>query len=571
MFGRLKFRTQLYILFTIVIVFIITAMLGMLYLVLRDSYRMQESSALQANSRQIAINIDNRMDSYLSYLRVLSANRQLITAMETQPYARVAEVLGAAAGPYMSMNVARLRDIRIHEKGVGGQADGLGDLADIFAAFSPGSQIYRNNLLVTGVYLNARNEKVFSMFQKVYQTNAGREFLLEMCVYETELLGFFNEDNSGNHITVYSGDWLLSMNDRHALTLLLYGAKTSGLPGVRGQAGTGKPIAFTAGTKNAVRVVIETDNAYLDRAYRAIALRMAMVTAVVAATAFFIVWQVGARLNRRMRQLSDKIVDISNWKLEHDITLRGEDEFSLLARELDETRRRILALAAQADRDNQSKREAEVSALRAQINSHFLFNSLSSIKWLSKRNDHEQLTEAVDKLAVFLRYSLSLKEDLVPLRVELEHLNAYSYLQKLRYGDEVNVHTDIAEELLGLLTLKLLLQPLVENAIYHGRREDGAPLNITIYSADAGDGYELIVEDDGNGMSEERIRSVLEDAPREQRGYGLRNVISRLRMCRGEDASLSIRSDPGVCTRIIVRQPKTGEHGAEDLLRINPS
>ena len=555
MLGRFKFRTQLIISFTAIIVFIILSMLLMLYFIQRDSYRMQESSVLEANSRQVAINIENRLDYYLSYLRVLSTDKSLIRVMETQPYDVVKDALQAACAEYMNINIARLHSIRIHQKGVDSETNGLFNVSEIFKAFVPGSQAYRNNLLITGTYFNARNEKVFSIFQKVFQTNTGREYFLEMCVYETELFGFITKD-SGNRVTVFAGDHLLSMNDRKAFTTLLYDARRQKKPGiVRDQLGVTRPITITADTKIGVNVMIETDTAYLDRTYRAIMQRMALVMIGVAALAFFIVWQIGLRLNRRMRQLSDKIADISDWKLEREINIRGEDEFSMLANELDETRRRILMLVEQSDQNNQLKREAEVSALRAQINAHFLFNSLSSIKWLSKRNDHEQLTVAVDKLAVFLRYSLSLKEDLVPLRLELEHLDAYTYLQKLRYGSEVNVHIDIAEELLDCRTLKLLLQPLVENAIYHGRREDGSPLNITIYSAVLGDAYDLIVEDDGNGMTGERISSILADAPGEQRGYGLRNVITRLRMCQ-KHAVLNIESDPNVSTRIMIRQPR---------------
>ncbi|MCL2867052.1 MAG: sensor histidine kinase [Clostridia bacterium] len=555
MLDRFKFRTQLYICFVVIIAFIISAMLGMMYLIQRNSYRLQESSVLEANSRQVAINIDNRLDYYLSYLQILSTDRSLIRTMETQPFERVRQELESVAAEYMRINVGRLNGIRIYTNGEDMRADGLGDIRSIFAEFVPGSSVYRNNLLITGTYLNARNEKVFSLFQKVFQTNTEREYILEMRIYETELLGFFCEDDSGNFIAVFTDDRLLSVNSRYTFAKLLYDAKRQAELGIgRERLDIPKPITITSATKKGVNVMIGTDTDYLDRTYRTIVLRMALVTAVVAALAFFIVWQISMRLTRRIGYLSDKIADISNWKLEREINIRGQDEFSLLAAELDETRRRILALIEQVNHTNLLKRAAEVSALRAQINSHFLFNALSSIKWLSKRNDHEQLNIAVDHLAAFLRYSLSLKEDTVPLKLELEHLRAYTYLQKLRYGDEVNVHTDVSEELWDCKTLKLLLQPLVENAIYHGRREDGSPLNITIYSAAANGSYDLIVEDDGNGMSEERIQSILADTPGEQRGYGLHNVISRLRMCQ-KNAGLTIESEPGICTRVIINQP----------------
>ncbi len=555
--GRFKFRTQLGMGFTAIIAFIILAMLLMLQLILRDSYRRQESSILMANSRQIAINIDNRLEYYMAYLRMLAKDKHLISVMETQPFTAVRAALTETAEEYMNLNTARLNGIRVYRNGIYSQVNGLGNIRDIFAEFVPGSEVYRNNFLITGTYLNSRNEKVFSIFQKVFQTNSKREYFLEMCIYETELYGFYNEDDSGNLTAVFAGNRLLSLSDRKAFTRLLYGAQQNHELGVKRDAldGLTKPIAIPASAKSGVEVVIQTDNTYIDRAYTAIVQRMALVIAAVCALALVMVWQISHRLNLRMKTLSAKIRDISSWKLEQVLSISGRDEFATLGQELDETRRRILALIAQNNETNVLKREAEISALRAQVNSHFLFNSLSSIKWLARLKYLDQLSDAVDKLAVFLRYSLSFKEDMVPLKRELEHLGAYTHLQKLRYGDELNVHIDIQDELLEAKTLKLLLQPLVENAIYHGRKEDGSPLNIAIFSSINEDTYDLVVEDDGNGMTEAVIRSVMEEQPLEQGGYGLRNVMGRLRMCLLGKGTLRIESEPGVSTRVYIRQP----------------
>ncbi len=555
--GRFKFRTQLGLSFTLIIVFIILAMLLMLQLILRDGYRMQESSILMANSRQIAINIDNRLDYYRAYLRMLAKDKKLIHAMETQTFPMVRQTLDETAAEYMNLNVARLNGIRLYRNGIYSQVNGLGNIRDIVDAFVPGSDAYKNNFLITGTYLNSRNEKVFSIFQKVFQTNGERDYYLEMCIYETELYGFYNEDDSGNSIAVFAGDRLLSLSDRKLFSSLLYESQQEKRLGVRRDnfSAMTKPIEIPASGKSGIEVVIQTDTTYIDRAYRVIVQRMLWVIAGVSALAFIVVWQISQSLNRRMKTLSEKIKDISSWKLEQELLISGRDEFAMLGVELDETRNRILALIAQNNENNVLKREAEISALRAQINSHFLFNSLSSIKWLSRLRYLDQLCEAVDKLAIFLRYSLSFKEDLVPLQRELEHLEAYTHLQKLRYGEELNVHIDIQDELMEAKTLKLLLQPLVENAIYHGRKADGSPLNITLYSTMSEEYYDLVVEDDGNGMSEERIRAVMENAPLEEGGYGLRNVIGRLRICLVGKGELRIESEPGISTRIVIRQP----------------
>jgi len=564
LFNRWMFRTQLNVSFTLIIAFIIVTVMTLIHFVLRNSFHDQERLALETQTRQIAINIDNRMDNYMSYLRLLSRDPVLIHTMENGDYQRVKRQLELSSREYLDINAGRISAMRVYRNGIYGVVDGLGSINEIIAAFerdaSPGMWIsmrYRDKYYVTGAYLNSRNEKVFSIFKRVYQTNAERVYYLEMCLYETEVFGFFNEHTEAGEVSVFFGDKLMSMSNRDQFSRLLYQSQSRKSFGVdRALVVVPKDsIVVSSSLSNGLNAAIQTNYGYLDRGYRLMVIRLVPIVCAVMIVALVFVALISVRINRRLKTLQRKIADLSRWNLEAELSIAGKDEFALLSVQLDETRRRIIELIQQNDDANELMRVAEMSALRAQINSHFLFNSLSSIKWLSRLDRKEALAEAVDSLALFLRYSLSLQEDQVKLESELKQLEAYIYLQKLRYGAELNVHIDIEEELFGEKTLKLLLQPLVENAIYHGRRENGTPLSVTIYSHMDAENYDLVVEDDGNGISPERIQEILDGRVElSQSGYGLKNVMTRLNL--SGKGSLSLDSQVGVFTRVTVRQPR---------------
>lgn len=556
---RLKFRTQIIGSFAIIICFVTAATFLLLHTLLRESYRAQESAVLETHGRQISINIENRMAYFMSYLQLLARDSSLLLAMENDSFDQVAVQLAETVDEFMKLNGGRVSTIRIYRKNVYTHIDGLGNTQDIFRFFEQENAPLQNTL-ATGTYLNNRNEKVFSIFKKIYQTNPGREYYLEICVYETELYGFFNKDHGGNTIYLFYEDALISTNDRQNFSKRLYQQSEMG-GGVITRAQMAIPahaIVISEKSASGLEVLIETNAQYLEQGYFTLLVRMLPVLFTMLLMAFVVAGVLTTQVNRRLGTLQEKIVDISNWNLAQKVHIDGADEFSILAQELEETRMRILGLVEQNNKTHELMRIAEMSALRSQINSHFLFNSLSSIKWLARADSPEKLAEAVDSLALFLRYSLAIHENQILLSNEIKQLEAYTHLQSLRYGDEVNVQIDIDTELMDCKTVRLILQPLVENAIYHGRRASGAKLNITIYSYWDEQYYYLVVEDDGNGIAPEMLRSIQNGKNSNAgSGYGLRNVVDRVQMCLGDNSSevIQIKSRPNTYTTITIRQP----------------
>lgn len=225
---------------------------------------------------------------------------------------------------------------------------------------------------------------------------------------------------------------------------------------------------------------------------------------------------------------------------------------------------RIVKLTEEVKLSESLKKEADMQALQVQINPHFLYNTLSSIQWLALMNKDSKIAEMVGSLSDFLRFSLNNGQEYCSVHQEMEHVRNYVNIQSIRYPDKLIflVHMDdsIAEQKM----LKLLLQPLVENAMLHGILKRDGVGTITIHVSCDEYGIHFTVEDDGVGMNDERLswlRAQLELHPAHEQerppqgSYGLRNVNNRLYLHYGKDSVLRIESTEGQGTRVMFTLP----------------
>ena len=200
----------------------------------------------------------------------------------------------------------------------------------------------------------------------------------------------------------------------------------------------------------------------------------------------------------------------------------------------------------------------ELKALQAQINPHFLYNTLDLINWMSVRHNAEEIRTLVTALSRFYKLSLGKGEDTVPLREELEHARTYVQIQNMRYENAIELVIDTPPDIDECRVLKLVLQPLVENSIFHGimmKKEERGVIRITGQRVDGG--LLLTVEDDGVGMSNERLGQILANGAvsNDRHGYGVRNIHERLQLTYGPEFGLSFQSTEGKGTRVRIRIP----------------
>jgi two-component system sensor histidine kinase YesM len=261
---------------------------------------------------------------------------------------------------------------------------------------------------------------------------------------------------------------------------------------------------------------------------------------------------------RRFQDLMAGMKKVVNGDFSVTLRPQNRDEIGQLTESFNIMISEIEQLVDEKYRLGKEVKQLELKALQAQINPHFLYNTLDLINWMSLKYEAEEIRAVVNALSRFYKLSLGRGEDTVRLRDEIEHARAYVQIQNMRYEDSIRLEVDVPEELLDCPILKLVAQPLVENAILHGiMLKPDEKGTIRISAALDGPALVVSVEDDGAGMSEETLRSVMSGTLQsaDHHGYGVRNIHERLFLNYGEGYGLVFASAPGAGTRVEIRVP----------------
>lgn len=219
--------------------------------------------------------------------------------------------------------------------------------------------------------------------------------------------------------------------------------------------------------------------------------------------------------------------------------------------------------------EQRSKRKAEIETLQAQIKPHFLYNTLDTIAWMAEDYNAKDIVKLVSALTKVFRIGLNKGKEVIKLRDEIEHINSYLIIQKYRYEDKLSYEINFHKDILDILILKLITQPIVENAIYHGIKEKRGKGEIRINFTKVVDEIIITVEDNGAGISEEKlqnINSMLETSNSfyidsgSGSGYGISNVNTRIKLSYGQNYGLRYYSKLGVGTKVEIRLPFNNDY-----------
>jgi two-component system sensor histidine kinase YesM len=262
-------------------------------------------------------------------------------------------------------------------------------------------------------------------------------------------------------------------------------------------------------------------------------------------------------LSRPIKQLDAKMKQVERGSFDIRVDLVETNEIGKLARTFNLMIAKIKELMEQIVKEQETIRSGEIKALQAQIQPHFLYNTLDSIIWMAETDKMEEVVAMTTALSRLLRASIGKGEEEVPLEVELEHVSNYLMIQSKRYRHKFTYRIDAPPELCECLILKVVLQPLVENAIYHGIKRKAEPGHIRIEVRSDGDALELAVSDDGAGMEPERAKGLLTAAPPAEGGHGVgvRNVNHRIQLYYGTGYGLTFASELEEGTTVTVRIP----------------
>lgn len=236
----------------------------------------------------------------------------------------------------------------------------------------------------------------------------------------------------------------------------------------------------------------------------------------------------------------------------------GAIEVNSLSDSFEHLVKRIQQLMEEVKNEETTLRKTELKALQAQINPHFLYNTLDSISWMCEEGKNEEAVTMVNSLAKLFRISISRGQEIIPIDKEVQHAECYLQIQKYRYTNQFDYELDIQESCKDYLCNKITLQPMIENALYHGLNMiDEGHIIIRIFE----DGGDVImeVEDNGVGMTQEQIDNLFVSDITDKRGIGVKNVNDRIKIYFGERYGITIKSELDVGTVVSIRIPKITE------------
>ena len=241
-----------------------------------------------------------------------------------------------------------------------------------------------------------------------------------------------------------------------------------------------------------------------------------------------------------------------------DVNSLGSDEEVYL----DEIRQLVDTIYEQQEQ----KREDDIAFLQAQIKPHFLYNTFDTIHWMARKQNADNIVQMISALTKLYRIGLSKGRDMITLEEEIEHVRNYLIIQRTRYSDILEYEIECTADSKRLYVLKLMLQPLVENAIYHGIKQRTQPGKIRIKAFEESGALWLRVSDNGPGISPEKLETLrlqIKSANNDTSGYGLYNVNKRITLLHGDEFGIHIESIVGEGTTVTIKHPSIYERGSE--------
>lgn len=286
-----------------------------------------------------------------------------------------------------------------------------------------------------------------------------------------------------------------------------------------------------------------------------IAILFILIGLVSVIAAFILARVIASALSKPIRKLKTSMIEVQNGNLEAVAVIDNSNEIGDLSHTFNEMAYEIRDLIESNNMNQQLKRKSEFKALQAQINPHFLYNTLDSIIWMSMAGKQEDVVEMTSALARLFRLSINKGEEMITLQGEVDHVTNYLKIQKYRYDNKLTYHIHLEPSIANLMVQKLILQPLVENAIYHGikKRLEGGHIDVMIYKED---GYVFLhVKDNGVGMDSKTLHTIGIVGAESESGVGSKNVVDRLTLFYGASVDIRFESEYDVGTMVTIVIP----------------
>lgn len=264
------------------------------------------------------------------------------------------------------------------------------------------------------------------------------------------------------------------------------------------------------------------------------------------------------KISNPIKSLDGSVREIESGNLDVEIVPSGSYEVEHLGKSIKNMLGRIKVLMSDLVAEHNAKRKSEFDTLQSQINPHFLYNTLDIIVWMIENENSDKAVSIVTALAKFFRISLSKGKNIITVKDEMEHVRNYLMIQNMRFKNRFEYSIDVDEEVLSYSSLKLMLQPLVENAIYHGMEfmDGDGEIDVKVFKED--DSLYFTITDNGLGMSEDMVEALLSKdfvPSKKGSGIGVKNVNERIKLYFGSEYGLKVESEPDEGTKITIHLP----------------
>lgn len=281
---------------------------------------------------------------------------------------------------------------------------------------------------------------------------------------------------------------------------------------------------------------------------------------VIIIYAIIISTHIASYLSSPIKRLESIMRHVQNGSFDIVVPITGSQETQSLSKSFEKMLFKIKSLMEDLKKTESIKRQRELDALQAKINPHFLYNTLESVVWLAEEGDNKGVVKQVTSLATLFRVSIAKGKDIITIQEELTHVKSYLEIQSIRYKDKFDYKFIVPEELKHCPTTKLIVQPIVENSIYHGLKyiEDDGHIIIKV-EAVGDDKIAIKVIDNGAGMDEKTVNALLDpngDIKRSGNGIGIININERLKLVYGEEYGLSVESETEEGTTVTILIPR---------------
>ncbi|MGO4274086.1 sensor histidine kinase, partial [Paenibacillus sp. TAF58] len=263
------------------------------------------------------------------------------------------------------------------------------------------------------------------------------------------------------------------------------------------------------------------------------------------------------RISGPIKHLESSMKEVEKGNFDIQVNIQSSNEIGHLSNRFNRMTTEIKELMLQNVKEQELKRKSELQVLQAQINPHFLYNTLDSIIWMAETGKSKEVILMTASLAKLFRLSISKGQEFISIFNEIEHIKNYLTIQKMRYKSKLDFEINVDKSILSYKVIKIVLQPLVENAIYHGVRNNAGIGNIQITGMRKGDRILLQVIDNGIGMSPEEIHNMYQKDRTSVRGSGIgvQNVDQRIKLHFGDQYGLHFESELGRGTTVNVWLP----------------